>query len=207
MDSDVTVVIPTIPPRSTLLEMAYRSCLNQDYPAAKVVTVTDVEGVGPARTRNTGLQVVSTEWVAFLDDDDYLYPSHLRVLMDTVREREAAGLPVDLVYPWFDVQNGVDPLAVPVNGKLQRGLGVPFGPEQREHFRVHNFIPVTTLVRTALAKLIGGFPESTPDAMEDYGFLRNLLDAGATFVHAPHVTWVWRHHLGNTSGRPWKSFQ
>lgn len=206
MKDDVTVIIPTIPPRQAYLEGAHLSCLRQNHKPAGVITVTDVDGKGAAQTRNTGLACVATKWVAFLDDDDVMYASHLQVLMTLAIERENDGNPVDLVYPWFDVENGTDPLATMVDGQLRTPFGVPFGPEQREHLYRSNFIPVTTLVRTELAQAVGGFPEQTDTMHEDWGFLIRLLDAGAEFAHAPHRTWMWRHHLSNTSGRPWKQF-
>ena len=69
-----------------------------------------------------------------------------------------------------------------------------------------NFIPITFLVRTELAKKVGGFPEPRPNqhdgehAAEDWEFLKNLLMAGGKFVHLPVKTWNWRIHDGRTKG-------
>lgn len=164
----------------------------------------DVNHEGEAATRNRALNSVQTEWTAFLDDDDYLHIGHLATC---IAWAEASG--ADLVYPWFTVKGGIDPLACPDDtGVLRTPFGLDFGSVQREYLRTSNFIPVTTLVRTELAKSVGGFP--LPETEEwprkscvDWGFLLRLLDAGATFQHAPVATWVWRHWGGNFSGRVW----
>lgn len=200
----VTVCIPSIPPRKTLLEQrALPSVWAQTRQPDAVSVSVDFAGVGAAQNRNDSWRDARTEWLAFLDDDDELYPQHLEVLLRTAAETGA-----DLVYPWFDVIGGRDPLAVPVDGVLVSPFGVPFGPEQQLFLRHANFIPVTVLVRTDLVREVGGYPD--PAAMgdlygvnEDHYFLKACLDAGAKFVHHPERTWAWHHHAGNTSGRRW----
>ncbi len=46
---------------------------------------------------------MNTEWVAFLDDDDYFYPQHLEALANAAQDTGA-----DMVYPWYDVDGGTD---------------------------------------------------------------------------------------------------
>jgi len=202
VNGDVTVVVPTIPTRPRLLDRALTSVWAQERPPDAVIVEPDDDGTGAAATRNRALARVTTEWVAWLDDDDELRPRHLALLLG---EAEVSG--ADLVYPWFDVVNGTDPLAVTVGGVLRSPLGVPFLAEQAEHLRHRgNFIPVTTLVRTETARAAGGFPtpgsEEWPHTeCEDWGFLIRLLDAGARFSHLPERTWLWHHHAANTSGR------
>lgn len=202
---DVTVVIPTIAPRAKRLNVALESIDMQDVKVANVIISEDTTHAGAAPTRNNGLNAVTTEWVAFLDDDDYFYPQHIANLLQHARATEA-----DLVYPWFDVIGGTDPLAVPVNGQLRSPLGVEFGPEQQNHLMtVGNFIPVTTLVKTELAQSVGGFPDVNSEEWpnpecEDWGFLQRLIKKGAKFSHLPERTWAWVHWNdgthGNTSG-------
>jgi glycosyltransferase involved in cell wall biosynthesis len=94
--SDVTVVIPTIPPRSHLLQRAVASVHDQMVQPKMTVIEYDKNHEGAAVTRNRGLERVETEFVAFLDDDDELLPNHLELCLDEI-ERTGA----DLVYPWF----------------------------------------------------------------------------------------------------------
>lgn len=177
-----TVVIPTIHGREAQLRRAVDSVWAQSMPAALQV-ILDEDREGAAATRNRALEHVTTEWVAFLDDDDELKPNHLRACA-----RNAALTGADLVYPWFDGDDGIGM------------FGVPFDPVL---LRKRNYIPVTVLVRTELVRAVGGFvdhPDLNGDPCEDWGLWLKLLDAGATFSHLPQRTWIW--HKGNgTRGR------
>ncbi len=183
--TDTTIVIPTIPPRAALLERAIRSTLAQTLPPAAIAIAIDHdhEGAGPTRTR--ALQQVTTEWTAFLDDDDELLPHHLEHL-HAVQADTAA----DAVYPWFTVAGGTDPFP-----HLRHE---PWDPTGELTF------PITTLVRTHIART-ATFPAPQPGhpySNEDYHYWRALNAAGARIAHTPEITWTWHHDSGNTSGRP-----
>lgn len=185
----VTVVIPHIPVRTVLLKRALRSIMTQSVMPADIIVVTDVNHDGAAVTRNRGLDLVETDYVAFLDDDDYLYPNHIAECMSDICEWDA-----DVVYPWFDVANGTDPLGM---------FGKPFDPE---HLRQSNYIPVTVVAKTATLRDVGGFAPH-PDSLvhgvpcEDWQCWLAVHNAGGKIIHAPERTWVWDHGTGNTSGR------
>lgn len=197
---DVTVCIPTIPSRAAFLTEALASVQAQTILPQAVSVVYDLNHSGAARTRNLALMASHTTYTAFLDDDDLLYPEHLQLLVETA-ERTGA----DLVYPWFD--GGEHWLTMPVDEVRVSPFGHPFGNEQRRWLlQEQNFIPITFLVRTEMAQAVGGFPQpNTPawpyEDAEDYGFLRNLLNEGAVFVHLPVKTWMWRMHDGRTRGQ------
>jgi glycosyltransferase involved in cell wall biosynthesis len=197
MTADITVVIPTIAPRAVMLGRALESALGQvcgpglDRLEVTVVPVHDTHHHGAATTRNAGLLQVTTEWVAFLDDDDTMEPGHLSALFECAQETGA-----DLVYPWFHLPNGADP--------FPDRFGVPFDAAELTR---RNFIPVTVLARTELIKAVGGFQplntstESGASPCEDWGCWQAMLAAGARFVHLPERTWTWNWWSGNTSGR------
>lgn len=199
----ITVVIPTIPPRKKLLERAFSSVQAQTLPAYDVLVSEDLLREGAAATRNKAIPLVKTEWVAFLDDDDEFLPNHLELLLARAEQDSA-----DLVYPWFKVIGGTDPLAVSLDGKLVSPLGVPFTEERANYIlTAGNFIPVTHLSRTQIIQDLGGFPQPNTDVWpypdnEDWGLLQGMLRVGAKFSHEPTVTWLWHHDSGNTSGRP-----
>lgn len=183
----VTVVIPHIPVRERLLKRAMRSVLNQYIMPLDIVVVTDVNHDGAAITRNRGLHLVDTEYVAFLDDDDYLHSDHIDECMSAIRDQNA-----DVVYPWFDVVNGTDPLGM---------FDKPFDPE---HLKTSNYIPITVVARTQTLKDVGGFtphPDAAGHPNEDWGCWLAVHNAGGKIVHVPEKTWVWDHATGNTSGR------
>jgi glycosyltransferase involved in cell wall biosynthesis len=182
----ITVVIPTIEGRENELRRAVGSLQWQALAPNYLRVAVDHKREGAAATRNRALETVRTEWVAFLDDDDQFKPSHLRACA-----RNAALTGADLVYPWFDVEGGDDEIGM---------FGVPFDPVL---LRKRNYIPVTVLVRTELARKVGGFvdhPDVNGDPCEDWGLWLALLDAGAVFSHLPQRTWIW-HKGAGTRGR------
>jgi glycosyltransferase involved in cell wall biosynthesis len=204
MTETVAVCIPTIPPRRHMLREAINSVLDQERQPDELIVVSDANGDGAGPTRNRAWRRASADWIAFLDDDDKLYPQHLGTLL-------AHSADVDLVYPWFDLPRGTDPLFTHVNGQLAPAYGVPFGDEQREYVLTRgNFIPVTVLVRRAYLEKVDGFPTPRSERWphtecEDWGCWQDLLRAGARFHHVPDRTWVWNWHGRNTSGKSWKA--
>lgn len=203
----VAVCIPTIPSREAMLERAVKSAEAQTHKSRDIIVRVDTEGLGAAENRNRTWQLShpDTKWIAFLDDDDVIYPNHLEFLLQTA---EATG--ADLVYPWFDLWEGPDPLSVKVGDKYVSPLGVPFGEDARQYIMTEgNFIPITVLVKRSLLETVGGFPqpgtEEWPnETNEDWGCWQKMLRAGAKFEHAPKRTWRWIWHGGHTSGRAWK---
>lgn len=209
--TDVTVCTPTIPAREQLLRRAAESVQRQTYQVMMSIAL-DHDGEGAAATRNRAWQNASTEWVAFLDDDDELRPEHVEACLEHARDTGA-----DLVYPWFNIYNtagndisGNDPLRAPVDGHYVSPYGTRFSDDLKHELMTrNNFIPVTVLVRRELLADVGGFPipgspEWGDDCCEDWGLWRRLLTAGARFEHLPRRTWIWYWHGRNTSGKPWK---
>lgn len=181
---DITVLIPTIPGRRDLLDRAVLSAQRQTYPPARILLQLDQDREGAAATRNKALQQVDTEWVAFLDDDDVLYPEHLKKMARCARLTGA-----DVVYPGYDC-TGEDPVGC---------FGLPFDGELLQH---RNFIPVTTLCRTQAVLDAGGFrphPDEHGDPCEDWGLWLAMAERDAAFVHLPVRTWRW--NPGGTKGR------
>ena len=146
-----------------------------------VVPDINKEGAGPTRTR--GMMAVSTEWTAFLDDDDELRPNHLEVLIHAALDNGA-----DLVYPWFDVVGGTDPFPM-FEGRV-------FDPENM------NMFPVTVLARTEILQASNGFPVNDGVQGDDWPLWKELVSMKAKIVHVPVRTWKWHHDSKNTSGRP-----
>lgn len=182
---DVTAVIPSIPPRARMLKRALGSVLAQTHPVAGISVAVDVTHAGSALNRNRALSAVTTEWVAFLDDDDQWKANHVERLLATAQETGA-----DVVYPWPEMFGGGDPRPDRWNK-----------PFDADELRRGSYIPVTSLVRTELAWRCGGFQIPDGSVYDDWGFYLALLDHGAKFVHLPERTWIWNIHAGNTSGR------
>lgn len=187
---DVTVVIPTIPPRSRMLARAVASVSHQHAPAANIVIAQDLDGGGAWSTRNRGALLSRTTWTAFLDDDDELLPHHLGTLLD-LADATGAGL----VWGWFRVVGGQDP--------FPQHRGRTFDPDDP------HIVPITYLVRTdvlfAAMLEVGGF---LPDddqlgawEVQDAPLFAAMARAAGT-ANTDAITWLWHHHARNTSGLP-----
>lgn len=201
----VAVVIPTIPGREKLLERALSSVRSQDRRADQIVVERDSERTGAHASRNRALERVTTDCVAWLDDDDALKPNHLKVCMRVI---ENSPFRPDLVYPRPVMVGGTDPTALTHQGIFPTSpWGLRFTREHAAHIRkIGSFIPMTHITRTALVRDVGGFrPGYMVDGGryrgEDEDYLIRLLDAGAEFEHVDAKTWYWHVHRSNTAGR------
>lgn len=190
MRPGITVAIPAHVGRvhNGMLDRAVKSALTQSVPAAAVAVAIDHtrEGAGPTRQR--ALDMVRTEWVAFLDSDDEFLPQHLGTLLDTAHSQGA-----DYVFSWFVRAQGGDPLG---------HFGKPWNPADPHQ------TTITTLVRTGIAQSVGFLGEADAPSVggqrwgEDFTFTLGCQDLGARIVHVPQETWIWHRHSGNSSGRP-----
>jgi hypothetical protein len=191
---NVTVAVPSIPPRVKMLRRAIASVLTQTLPAAGISVAVDTGREGAPATRDRALRGVRTDWTAFLDDDDVFLPHHLEVLCQAAEETGA-----DYVFSYFTIidaagnESAFDPLG---------HFGRPFNPDDPHQ------TTITTLVRTELAQQVG-FRVPPEGALihgqrygEDFQFTVECVKAGAKVVHVPQKTWLWTHHVGNTSGLP-----
>lgn len=192
MDS-VTLIMPHIPTRQYELTRAVASVAAQTHQPDDVIIASDRKRLGSAATRNRALYHASTSWVAFLDDDDELLPTHLEILTQSALRTGAS-----VVYTGCRVVDAQG-TAIPLREEWGR-FGYAFDPEL---LQVKAYLPVTCLARTSLAKqALFGPPAQDPTSdYDDWGFYLRLLGLGATFLHVPEVTWIWHHHGQNTSGR------
>jgi glycosyltransferase involved in cell wall biosynthesis len=206
---DIAVVIPTYN-RRDLLAQTLRTVFDQSLPPAEVIVVDDgsddgtaelladrpvsvvsnpAGGWGPSRGRNEGLGRVKSRLVAFLDSDDLLLPSALELL--------GGALAAD---PRPTFAFGTCLLAERDEGGWQ--IAGEMGPEPSDlddpltSLYARNFVPsVGTVVRTAAAFAVGGFPQVTTFAEDHYFWLLLARDADPVFV--PELTGVHRLHPGN----------
>lgn len=193
MTLSITAVIPAIASRfgtGSKLARALASVQAQTYPVAGIAVAVDHDHAGAWVTRQRALDMVNTEWFAFLDDDDEWMPHHLE---RCVQAHFDSGC--DVIVPWFDVVGGTDPTPG------HRDLQFPKQPELAS-LPLHSF-GITCLVRTAVVRDAGvRFRERiygvTP--AEDALFWRDLADAGVTFQQIGESTWRYFHDGENTSG-------
>lgn len=169
----ITVLTASLPERAEQLADAIESVEAQTLTAHEHKVWLDDAREGPAACRNRLLAKTGSEFVAFLDDDDVLYPQHLEVLAIAQNETDA-----DLVFSWHD-----------------GGPGVPRYEswDASAYWTItngRNVIPVTVLARTAAIREAGCFDPA--DRYEDHALFLRMLALGMTFVCVPQVTWWYR---------------
>jgi glycosyltransferase involved in cell wall biosynthesis len=181
--STVAVAIPCheVRARGGLLDEAIASVNAQTRLPDQLVVAYDDGTGGCGGTRNRALAGVTTDWVAFFDSDDVMYPPHLEKLL---RKAERTG--ADLIYPWYDKPGVFDPHADREGKTFDERI-----------LRMGNFIPVPVLVRTEAVRAVGGFRGINGHEWEVW---KAMLDQGAKFAHLPVRTWLWRCHPGQTQG-------
>ena len=150
MSSSVSVVIPTYN-RPDMLREAIQSVLNQTRPASEIIVVDNgsfEETVsvirqfgdkvvyerstarGPSPSRNRGVAVAGSRYVAFLDDDDLWHPEKLAIQMDFFDRNPDFGMVSSQVIPFgrkIEIKKhkwiSRRPVLPPVYGKLRQDVG------------------------------------------------------------------------------------
>lgn len=194
----VQVLVPSIPVRIEQLARALNSVERQTV-ACEVIVRLDKDREGAAANRNKLLNFADRGFVAFLDDDDELYPEHIEKLYQLIVTEKA-----DVAYsiPRIVNQNGDE-----INAWQEFHVkDFAFNPDT---LLEKNYIPVTVMARREALVKVGGFEHLKGIYGEDHGLWLKLLYAGAKFVHLPEQTWQynwWGHgrpgQPGNTSGIP-----
>ena len=186
----ITVVIPSILPRTGPGGLGARTVASvnaQTLRPRRLIVEVDRVGEGAAAVRNRALERVDTEWVAFVDDDDELYPDHLRLCARAARLNGA-----DVVYPGYDTSGGPDPVGC---------FGMPFDGDLLQRLYIFR---VSVLARTDAVRAAGGIqalPDVHGDPCEDWGLWLAMHRLGASFYHLPQKTWQWNLAPGSTRGR------
>lgn len=184
--ADVTICIPTIPPRAEQLRKAIESVHGQSVPGVQLSIVCDHDHEGAWTTRNRAAQAATTEWIGFLDDDDILMPHHVEHLLTAAAEHKA-----QMVWGWFSVIGGGDP--------FPHYRGRQYDPQEP------HVVPITYMIKRSLFLKTDGFQGDVYGAwdLQDQPVIdqAHRLSKGKLFADE-RKTWWWCHHVANTSGLP-----
>jgi glycosyltransferase involved in cell wall biosynthesis len=177
--ADVTVLIPSRWNRGEWRDRALRSVEEQTI--GKVPTLV-VIGLGKHEAYNQAMNV-DTEFVAILDDDDYMLPNHLETLVAAQLESDA-----DVVWSMIEVTDGTNSVR----------WAADYTPDRLDDF---NFMYNGYMFRSSLLREYGGH---SGDGLSDWKFWIWARDRGAKFKAAnpPEPTLVVNIHEGNLMMRP-----
>ena len=212
----ISVVIPTYN-HAEFLKVAISSVLEQAYQNFEIVIVDNhsndhtnevldsfnderihlhkINNNGIiAASRNLGVYHSKGDWIAYLDSDDYWYPTRLQCLIDSMRD--------DLKY---DVISTDEYKTNNLTGKKTKLI---YGPLKGQKYRSlllygNRLSPSASLVRKGfLLENKVRFNESSDFvSVEDYDYWLQLalLDASFKFIHSFEGEYL--VHGGNTSGQ------
>lgn len=203
----VSVIVRTFN-RPELLRRAIRSIARQTYENVEIVVVNNggedvravVESAAGDRASqyidnpggghislaaNLGAQAARGEFIAYLDDDDLMYPDHLMRTMAALAATEADLAFTDSIAEYAEIE-----------GDVKRVLGFQIYLDRefdRDEIFAQNFAPIHSIVhRKSVFERFGYFDESLPVTDDWEMWLRASL--GSRFVHVdrPTVEYSWR---------------
>ncbi len=171
----ITAIIPTYN-YGQFVSRAIQSTLDQTYPLTEILVIDDgstdntqeivsafpapvryvyQENRGLSGARNTGMREAKTEWVAFLDSDDWWLPQKIEKQVESLRKNPGAVLSYTGVY-----------LVSPDGTKREVQAFSPenLWPNLRHTNRI---VPSTVMGKKELFQQVGGFNEKLK-ACEDW---------------------------------------
>ena len=210
-EPEISVVVRTLN-RPVLLQKALSSLANQTSQNFEAVVINDggediSELVGEFRSffpiqyvynetsqgrsasANAGIRHSRGRWIAFLDDDDILYPWHFEALLQAGEQSGCKFVYSDFNRALFLTASFTTP------DKL---LGADPRDFTRNLLLVQNFFPIHTwlFARECIDKV--GLIDKDLDRLEDYDFLLRL-SSQYSFHHLPKVTCEYRYYLHSTN--------
>ncbi|MFO0157537.1 MAG: glycosyltransferase family 2 protein [bacterium] len=200
----LTIIIPCYA-RQRKLERALASIFSQDLQPAEVLVIDDASSepliipetladagrtrlirlncnAGPAKGRNTGMAAARTQWVSFLDSDDWLLPGSLRERWNYIQTEESRSTVKNCtVYGcgWQDV--------LPEGTIFRQRF--PIAPKEPvDFFRGCWFAPGSCIIfnQEALLRKIIPFDENLR-RLEDYEWFTRIALAGFNLKIQQHL--------------------
>ena len=204
---ELSVIVRT-KDRPVLLKNALNSLANQTYRGFEVVLVNDggvdvkdlvekfsdffpikyiIHKTPKGRTAaiNTGLTNATGKWIAYLDDDDILYPWHFESLLSVHDLSHYHVIYGDYNRALFLDQTGRTPLKL---------IGVPPWEFNRNELLIGNYIPIHSYIHLKECIDSIGFWDESLNRLEDYEFLVRLASFG-NFRHVKKVVAEYRIYL------------
>ena len=151
------------------------------------VCYMEIDNAGIAENTNAALAMAKGEYIALLDNDDTLSSDALYRMVEMINRENA-----DCLYSDEDKMDS--------EGKKH------FCPHVKPDFnpqllRSNNYICHLFVVRTELAREVGGFSKAY-DGAQDYDFILKCTEKAEKISHVNHVLYHWRTHESSTSANP-----
>jgi glycosyltransferase involved in cell wall biosynthesis len=138
---------------------------------------------------NTGIQYSKGAWLAYLDDDDIIYPWHLESLFQAVQQSGEKFVYSNCNSALFPTTTASSPIVL---------RGIPPWEYKRSELLVQNYIPIHTWMHARECIDRVGLWKENLDRLEDYEFLLRV-SAKYNFKHLNKVTSEYRYYLDSVN--------
>jgi glycosyltransferase involved in cell wall biosynthesis len=182
VDADVRVVVVDDGSSDDTTPAACDSCAVGREDRVRII---HQENRGLPAARNAGAHGATSEFLVFLDADDWLEPTFVSKLAEAIR-RDAGG-------------EGEVSHAYCQERLVEKGTGIWRVPEWDPLLMlITNLHPVTALVRRECFEATGGFEESMRGGYEDWDLWIKFVERGWRGVRVREPLFVWRRHSHDT---------
>lgn len=206
----ISVVMPVYAPPIPFLDAAIRSVVDQSYDHWELCVADDHSPGGEvraclerwmsederikvvfraenghiSRSSNSALELVSGEFVAFMDHDDLLSPDALFHIVTRINLRPDT----DILY---SDEDKID--------EEGRHSEPHFKPRWcPDHLLSRNYLGHLVVMRTTLVNTVGGFREGF-EGSQDHDLLLRAVEHTAHIEHIPRVLYHWRVHSASAA--------
>mgnify|MGYP005748935521 CR=1 FL=1 len=155
------------------------------------VRVVDQSTKGIAPARNKGLEEARGKYVSFLDVDDHFHPEKLEKLSRIMERYPEVGMAFGKTER---IYLGTDKVVIQDWGVARKGVNAP--PDLAIDWATNFYrLPQTgaTLVRTDVARAVGGFPEDMTLGNDDVGWHIEIALRYPIYFHPEVVVHYYRH--------------
>ncbi len=219
-NTSFSIIIPTYN-RADLISITLDSVFAQNYPYCEIIVVDNCstdntievlqpavdagkirlirheQNFGRSKSRNTGFENATGEWVLFLDSDDLMTEGALSFLASKVRDFPQAGLIAGIYLEMDEEGNLIDQTRARMKQKAVDGL------VENAYLNIINnfYLPMGSYTVHRDTVMSGGGFESNLEPCEDYDFcLRMVRISPLAYFNKPIVKI--RKHEGNTHQDP-----
>lgn len=216
-----SVIIPTYN-RPESLKEAIESVLRQEYTYFEIIVINDggvdVQGVinglnagnkikyisheknkGLAAARNTGIRIANGKYIAYLDDDDIFYPSHVEILVSFLESNEFKVAFTEACRAYQTKEN---------DKYIITKRDIPYtGDFDEDKILINNIIPVLCVMHEKSCLEEVGFFDENLTAHEDWD-LWIRMSRKFKFAHIKELTceYRWRDDRTTMTGEKRKEF-
>ncbi|MCA9035877.1 MAG: glycosyltransferase [Planctomycetaceae bacterium] len=140
---------------------------------------------GIAKTRNRGIEAATSEWVAFLDNDDLWLPEKLSQQLQAAEATRAGAVYTNTMN--FGAVERIDSLRHPDPASM------PIGDLFEQLLMDNFFVTSSLMVKRDALNAVSRFSEN-PDLAEDWDLWLSLAAAGVRFAAVPDALtkYLWR---------------